>query len=47
MFAKGGMVLSFFATPLTINPNPMNNTRAIKLSAMMLTNVAMPWTKVK
>ena len=45
-FAKGGMVLSVFATLLTIKPKPMNKTKARKLSSMMLKKVSHPCTNV-
>ena len=44
--AKGGIVLSFFAIPLTINPKPINNIKATKLNAIILKNVKMPFTNV-
>jgi hypothetical protein len=45
--AKGGILLSFLATPLTINPKPINNIKAIKLSTIILTKVIQPCTNVK
>ena len=46
IFAKGGMVLSFLATPLTIKPNPINNIKAIKLKTIMFAKVTHPLTNV-
>ena len=38
-FAKGGIVLSFLATLLTMNPNPINNMSERKLNSMISKNV--------
>ena len=45
--ANGGIVLSFLAKLLTINPNPINNMRATKLNTIISRKVTKPCTNVK
>ena len=46
-FAKGGIELSFFASPLTTKPKPMNTARPIKLNDSNSKKVTTPCTRVK
>lgn len=41
-FAIGGTALSFFAKPLTTNPNPMKIINPIAHSSIMVRNVTIP-----
>ena len=40
--AKGGIVLSFFARPLTIKPKPINTINPIKLKTSISIKVSKP-----